>query len=289
MSEKEKIDKQSLDETIILSKKNFDNIDEHTMVLPKIKEDEFKDKDKKDYEKEQKDVFEKIEDRYKSVTKKKNNDCNEIKGNKRTNNTKTKSKRISFYKTTWFMVIMLFILTPIGIILLWLNKNIKIKTKKRLTIVFVLYFVCILYMPKIKNIIFDARTKIESLIPNNNNDLKEESNTKENNDNINDDKNNTNSDGKKEIRKDNPKQNSNENKAKQNNNENKTNNNQDKENSKIIQNKNEESRPPKEENNKVNQEEKTTKDSQIIKGQQPKEDSSNKPDKNEPEKSPIGN
>jgi len=46
-----------------------------------------------------------------------------------------------FYKQKWFIVLMLFIFTPLGILLLWLNKTWKHRTNVILTMSFSVYFI----------------------------------------------------------------------------------------------------------------------------------------------------
>lgn len=49
-----------------------------------------------------------------------------------------------FYKKTWFMYLMLFIMTPIGLIFLWLNKDYTNKKKAIMTGVFGVWFIVML-------------------------------------------------------------------------------------------------------------------------------------------------
>lgn len=52
-----------------------------------------------------------------------------------------KKEKEKFYKKKWFTIITLILLTPIGLILLWVNKHWDNKTKKILTAVFSVYLI----------------------------------------------------------------------------------------------------------------------------------------------------
>jgi len=43
-----------------------------------------------------------------------------------------------FYKSTWFLVITLFVLTPVGLILMWMSDEWEKKTKVIVTVVVVI-------------------------------------------------------------------------------------------------------------------------------------------------------
>lgn len=164
-------------ETMIMSKEDFhkESFSDNTMAIPRIKEEEFKKKDKKDFNNEQKDVFDKIEDKYQNLD-------NKRQGRNKCSGNKSNNKGKAFYRTTWFMWIMLFLLPPIGIILTWFNRSLKRKTKKRLTVLFTIYFVLIIGMPTIKNTFGDLKDKFNFTLPIKQEETKPEEEKKSNDD-----------------------------------------------------------------------------------------------------------
>lgn len=83
-----------------------------------------------------------------------------------------------FYKKKWFTILMLILFTPIGIILLWINKHWNKKVSVSLTVIFVFWFIFILSQSESPS---PNETAIESLKneqiekkDTNNDDVKEE-------------------------------------------------------------------------------------------------------------------
>lgn len=177
MDKKNERDKFRDNQTMMMSKEDFhkESFSDNTMVIPRIKEEEYKKKDKKDFNNEQKDVFDKIEDKYQNLNNKRQG------RNKRSGN-RSNNKGKAFYRTTWFMWIMLFLLPPVGIIFTWLNRSLKRKTKKRLTLLFAIYFVLIVGMPTIKNTFGDVKDKFNFTLPIKQEETKPEEDKKYNDD-----------------------------------------------------------------------------------------------------------